>query len=405
MRKSLLITGGENLFQRIKRQCAEAQRNGVILHKLSIGQPAGPALLGARFAASEAIMSDKESMHEYQDNTCHGVPDFARRFVQCHVKTNLLRLGDDVIDFLPIPGIKPMLGVVIKSLGSWMPLSAKRQVGTMTEPGYPTPVDQCKYIRGVQHISLPLGESSGFLFSVDDLNDLGFSEGDMIMLNFPHNPSGIVAQREWLEQICAYCEENGIRIFNDAAYAILSHSLESVTLTDVAINFPRLSWAEAFSASKAGNNTGWRVAAMAGSPEFMGDVKTIKGNTDSGFVAAMASGIIELYERYPESIEEVRKLYQTRLDLLINILPSAGMQLAVSPRAGFFALFKCPLYAFGEKIKDADRFNELMIQNTGIVGVPFGPFGLYVRYAVCAYDVEANRTMLTDGFCKAQVSY
>src|SRR3989344_3640007 len=157
MRKSLLPEAGENLFQRVKKQCADAEAQGTKLFKISIGQPEGPAILEACVAAAHAVLSREESMHEYQDNTCHGVSDFARRFVQCHVESDLTPvLAAGNIDFLPIPGIKPMLGVVIASLGSWVGYS--RRVGTMTKPGYPTSADQCQYIRGIDHISLPLRE-------------------------------------------------------------------------------------------------------------------------------------------------------------------------------------------------------------------------------------------------------
>ena len=129
------------------------------------------------------------------------------------------------------------------------------------------------------------------------------------MLNYPHNPTGVVATEEYLMTICRFCEDRGVRLFNDGAYHKLAHTPESVTLTDVAIKFPALNWAEAFSASKAGNNTGWRVGAIAGSPEFVSDIRTIKGDMDSGFVAPMAAGIIDLFENYPGKIEEVRKVY------------------------------------------------------------------------------------------------
>jgi hypothetical protein len=47
-----LPTGGVNLFQGIKAKRREAEAAGQKLHRLSIGQPAGPALLSARKAAS-----------------------------------------------------------------------------------------------------------------------------------------------------------------------------------------------------------------------------------------------------------------------------------------------------------------------------------------------------------------
>ena len=40
------------------------------------------------------------------------------------------------------------------------------------------------------------------------------------MINYPHNPSGQIATEDWLHDLCAYCQQHDIRLFNDAAYAI-----------------------------------------------------------------------------------------------------------------------------------------------------------------------------------------
>ncbi|MBU4030714.1 hypothetical protein KJ756_00925 [Patescibacteria group bacterium] len=108
-RESRLPKGGENLFQEIKRVCLEAEAKGVKLFRLSIGQPTGSALLSAREGAAEAIMSTKESMHEYQDNGEPGVPGFSKAFVQANVGDFDLSSIDDIA-YLPIPGIKPKAG-------------------------------------------------------------------------------------------------------------------------------------------------------------------------------------------------------------------------------------------------------------------------------------------------------
>ena len=407
MRKSNLPPAGGNLFQKIKAKCAEAEAKGIKLIKLSIGQPKGPALEPARIAAAEAIMSHQESMHEYQDNGSPGVPDFALRFVQVHVKKSLPYLPDGSIDFLPIPGMKPMLGVVIDAMGGWCEYGHPYPaiVGTMTNPGYPTPVDQCRMRSSVvTHFHLPTEQKEGFLFDPTEVVEtLSRGHGNkLLMLNFPHNPTGIVAEADWLRELCGLCEKNNIHIFCDSAYAILSHSPYASTLTDVAVEFPELNWAEAFSASKAGNNTGWRIGAIVGSPEFVGDIKRIKGNTDSGFAAPLAAGILNLYRHHMIEITRVRLLYRHRLDLLTKIATAAGMRLAVQPEGGFFVLFDCPKKAFGQDIRSSDHFNDLMIENTGIVGVPFNP---WIRYAVCAADIEDIMRDIRCGFDQASVSY
>ena len=397
-RKSWLPLSGGNLFQGIKKRTAEAEAAGIRISKLSIGQPSGPALLSARKATASAVLSDAESMHEYQDNGSPGVPGFAKEFSLCHMKGDQSALSADQIAYLPIPGIKPMLPLIPLSCGASE--NKRVWVATMTDPGYPTPAFWCKRLPGVVHQAIRLHSGNNFLFTGEDVVEI-LNEGGLLMLNYPHNPSGKAADREWLRKLCAAAQDCGVRIFNDAAYAILAHSEVHTSLADVAVEFPNLSWAEAYSSSKAGNFTGWRIGAIAGSPDFVGDIATIKGDADSGFAAPMAAGVLDAFKNDRASIEAVRKVYAERIELLVETLSSLGMHLAVTPDAGFFTLWNVPVKAFGVEVKDAEHFNALMIENTGLVGVHFHP---YIRYSVTGH-IHKMLPDIKAGFEKANVSY
>ena len=76
----------------------------------------------------------------------------------------------------------------------------------------------------------------------------------------------------------------------------------------MANDYPALSWSEAFTAAKLiGNGTGWHVGAMVGSPDFIADIKEIKGKTDTGFVPPMAVGALRLYKEMPWVSLKLRK--------------------------------------------------------------------------------------------------
>src|SRR5215467_706669 len=165
MRKSRLGQDGENVFQIVRAKRTEAQAKGVKLIDLSIGEPKGPALLSARQAAATAVMSEEEAMHAYQYNASPGVPNFTPRFIQAHVPR--LAVAQDV-DYLPIPGIKPMLGLVPLACGC---AEHRVSVATTTSPGYPTPADWCNYHPLVHHYALPLSPENAFRFSTQDVEE------------------------------------------------------------------------------------------------------------------------------------------------------------------------------------------------------------------------------------------
>ena len=392
MRGSRLPQGGENVLQAVRAKRASAEASGVTLLDLSIGEPKGPALLSARKAAANAVMSDEEAMHAYQYNASPGVPGFTERFIQAHVPRTL---ENSQVDYLPIPGIKPVLGLVPLACGC---ATQKVTVATTTSPGYPIPADWCGYHPMVDHYALSPSPQNQFRFPPESIT----GGTGLIMMNYPHNPSGQVASEEWLRQICQYCSDHDIRLFNDAAYIILSHGPDSVSLSQIAPDYPELSWAEAFTAAKLiGNGTGWHVGAMVGSPDFIGDIKEVKGKTDAGFVAPMAAGVMAAFEDDQESIDLYREMYRSRLGALIRVLSDQGMRLALEPAAGFFTLWLAPSKAFGRRVESAEHFNFMMIEETGVVGVHFPG---YVRYAVCA-DVEAMASAIEAAFARANVSY
>lgn len=392
MRGSRLAQGGENVLQTIRAKRVEVEARGIRLLDLSIGEPKGPALLSARKVAAAAVMSDEEAMHAYQYNGSPGVPGFAQRFIQTHLRRHLPQ-GE--VDYLPIPGIKPMLGLVPLACGC---AQQTVTVATTTSPGYPIPADWCEYHARVRHYALPLHPENEFRFAAEDVE----RGTDLVMMNYPHNPSGQVAARSWLHQVCRYCSEHNIRLFNDAAYFVLSYTDDSATLCEVAIDYPALSWAEAFTAAKLiGNGTGWHVGAMVGSPDFIGDLRVVKGKTDSGFIAPMAAGVAAAFETDQEGIARYREMYRSRIKLIIKLLTGNGMRLALEPAAGFFTLWMVPSRAFGKRIESAEQFNFMMIEETGVVGVHFPG---YVRYAVCG-DIEAMASEIDGAFSRARVSY
>lgn len=376
----------------VRQTRSEALARGMKLLDLSIGEPRGPALMSARRAAADAILSDDELMHAYQYNDSPAVPGFAERFVNAHLPAPLT---DEEVDYLPIPGIKPILGLLPLACGC---ARNKLTATTMTNPGYPIPADWCAYHPHVAHYALPLHFDNQFRFMPADV-----APGTgLIMTNYPHNPSGQIASADWFRALCEYCARHDIRLFNDAAYACLSHDDESACLAQVACEFPNLSWAEAFTAAKLiGNGTGWHVGAMVGSWDFIADVKEVKGKTDTGFVAPMAAGAIAALEGDQAGIARYRSMYKERLALLRGLILDCGMRLAIEPKAGFYTLWQTPTRAFGRAIESAQDFNVTMIEQTGVVGVHFGD---YLRYAVCA-DVAAMADDLRAAFKKAQVGY
>jgi aspartate/methionine/tyrosine aminotransferase len=405
--KRILEPGG-NLFQLIKEWMNNY--DGIPI-KLSIGQPSGPAPKTVRHAASAAMLSENESMHEYQDNSSLGCPEFTENFVRANLSLAAKKLNLDIKigSTLPIPGIKPMLGLVIMACRNKP--SDRVIILTDTNPGYPTPKVMAGQL-GYEncHADLTLNAQNGFTPALQDIHDT-FSKitgsevfvSRLMMMNRPHNPTGQIMTADKWREICGYCMINKIRLFNDGAYTLLDHSGEHCPLALIAPEFPGLSWVEAYSASKLGNMTGLRIGAMVGSRDFIDDIAQIKGDVDSGFCAPQAAGVNALATTNMEYVDQVRAKYAHRLRILDGILNDNGMHQAVESNSGFFTFYHAPSYAFNKKTRNGKEFNQIMIENTGLVGVHFGE---YIRYSVstCNFTIEDNKA-ITNAFNRARVSY
>ena len=124
-------------------------------------------------ALAEATGPEAEAMHAYQYNLDTAVPDFSKRFVTAHLGREVA--GNDIA-YLPIAGIKPILGLLPLACGC---ATDRVGVATMTAPGYPIPADWCAYHPHAEHQPLPLNVENQFLFAPNEIP----AGADLIMTN------------------------------------------------------------------------------------------------------------------------------------------------------------------------------------------------------------------------------
>ena len=78
----------------------------------------------------------------------------------------------------------------------------------------------------------------GMIFDVDDLEKHVCSTTKLLVINFPHNPSGAMISREQLDQIISIAAQNDIAIFSDEMYRLLEYSPE-IRLPSISDIYPK----------------------------------------------------------------------------------------------------------------------------------------------------------------------
>ncbi|RYZ71417.1 MAG: aminotransferase class I/II-fold pyridoxal phosphate-dependent enzyme, partial [Proteobacteria bacterium] len=304
--------------------------------------------------------------------------------------------------YTPTAGIKTASALLPLACG--LHLKDRKKFSVVTHlPAYDVMGTWSASYLGANRIVWPLKSETGMRMDLGALktalDQAGCEKPDLIFVIRPGNPASQGATRqEWVDLI-EFCSERGIRLANDGAYTTLTQG-GHVTLAEVAKDYPTLEWIELYSLSKALSDPGARLGAILGSQDFVEDWVLVKGNTDSGPNPLQMVAYGELFKDVALTkrlLSETYAIYKQRLDVLIPTLKKAGLKPAGETTAGFFTLWQVPRSAFGMDLTSgegtlSERFNRLVIDKTGMVGVHFtGPTGeAYIRYAVCSDILETT---------------
>ncbi len=252
------------------------------------------------------------------------------------------------------------------------------QTVLVPSPGYPVYRVGTVFAGGEPYL-MELTEETGWLPDFDRIPTEVTRNAVLMFLNYPNNPTGATATREFYERAVAFAMRRNLWIAQDAAYNELyldaerpPSILEVPGARDVAIEF--------HSASKTFNMTGWRVGFAVGNAELIAALASVKANLDSGVFGAVQEAACEAYagSERPE-LERMRELYRQRAEVLCTGLRRLGFG-AAPPRATFYVWARVP------SGYDSMTVCNRLLDEAHVVGVPgvgFGPTGEgYVRFAL-----------------------
>lgn len=203
----------------------------------------------------------------------------------------------------------------------------------------------------------------------------------MLVLNFPGNPSTECVDIEFFNRIVEFAKDHKIWIVQDLAYADICFDgykapsiLQVEGAKEVAVEF--------FTLSKSYNMPGWRVGFCCGNKDLLAALSRIKSYFDYGLFTPIQVAAIKALDEGDESVEQIRLLYQSRRDVLVNGLNSAGWKVE-SPKATMFLWAKIPsiLRSLGSL-----EFSKKLLAEAKVAvspGIGFGEYGEgYVRFSL-----------------------
>jgi len=250
------------------------------------------------------------------------------------------------------------------------------------DPGYPV-YRSSSILAGADLLNLPLKEDNEFWPELDLVEKKALNRAKILVLNYPNNPTSAVISKERLEEAVEIAGKFGIVLVNDAAYSEVIFEGGYVPLFPIARE-KGIDYIEFYSFSKSFSITGWRVGYAIGSPSVIGSLAKVKSNLDSGVFGAIQEAVAEVMSRdYMKIIEDMRRIYRMRRDILADYLLRAGLEFRLPP-ATFYFWVKVP------DARDSMSFCKHLLEKKGIVatpGVGFGKHGeRYFRLSITSSE-------------------
>ena len=369
---SRLSSVGEYYFSRKLREIEEMRRAGADVLSLGIGSPDLPPhpSVVERLSAESA----KATAHGYQ--SYKGAAELRNAFAAWYRS----RFG---VELNPESEILPLIGSKEGVMHCVMTYISKGDKVLVPNPGYPTYSSAVRLAEG-EVVNYSLKEENNYM---PELDTLPTEVVKMMIVNYPHMPTGAVASKEELQRIVDWCRKHHILLVNDNPYCFLRNdnpiSLLSIDgAKEVAIELNSL--------SKSHNMAGWRVGMIAGAKARIDEILRFKSNMDSGMFLPLQLAAATALGLGDEWYKEQNKIYRSREAKGLQIMEALGVKCRPH-QAGLFLWGKVPN---GENCYD---FCDRLLYDKKIFVTPGGIFGnegmQYIRISLCASEELLDRVL------------
>ncbi len=247
-------------------------------------------------------------------------------------------------------------------------------------------------IAGADIRHVPIGEDIDFFSELESAVTNTFPKPKMLVLNFPGNPSTECVEIDFFKKIVDFAKKNKIWVIQDLAYADIcfdGYKAPSILQVDgakeVAVEF--------FTLSKSYNMPGWRVGFCCGNKELLSALSRIKSYFDYGLFTPIQVAAIKALDEGDKYVDEIRDMYQSRRDVLIEGLNKAGWKVE-SPKATMFIWAKIPST---HKHLGSLEFSKQLLSEAQVAvspGIGFGTYGEgYVRFSLIENEHRSRQAI------------
>jgi LL-diaminopimelate aminotransferase len=367
------------LFVTLRNKIAKARGEGVDVINLGVGDPVDPT---PQSVIDELCHQARDPLnHQYPIDEEKGMMAFRREVARWYLRRYGVELNPEG-EVLALIGSKEgchhfILGVVNPG-----------DVVLMTDPGYPAyRASIC--MGNAEPYTMPILEQNGYFPSFDEIPPALLKRAKAMFLNYPNNPTGACATRDFFSKGVEFAKAHNIAICHDNPYSeIIFDGQEHLSF--LAVPGAKEVGIELNSLSKPYNMTGWRIGMAVGNKEILAALCKVKENTDSGIFNAIQYAAIQALRQEDANIEKMLEIYSRRRKRVLETFAKIGLTFV--PQKGTFYLW-IPV----PKGTTSLDFTTTLFEKAAVVvaaGAAYGRYGEgYIRISLTVPDRRLEEAM------------
>ncbi len=371
---SRLNSINEYYFSKKLKEIAEMNATGKQVINLGIGSPDLPPSVQT---IEKLIETAKlPSSHAYQGYV--GVLALREAMAKFYLKNYRVELN-------PVNEIMPLLGSKEGIMHVCMTYLEAGDVALIPNPGYPT-YRAAVTLTGAECGEYHLTAETNWLPDYAELEKMDLSKVKMMIVNYPHMPTGAEATKQAFQDVVDFGKKHNILILNDNPYSFILNEhplsiLEAEGAKDVALELNSL--------SKSHNMAGWRVGMLSGKAEYLSDVLRFKSNMDSGMFLPVQLAAVEALNADNDWFSELNTIYKELQKTVFKLMDLLGCTYDLNQK-GMFVWAKVPSRedGTGSQYKTGFELSDKILYEANVFITPGGIFGSngdgYIRASLCA---------------------
>jgi len=367
------------LFVTLRNKINKARSEGVDVISLGVGDPVDPtppSVIDELCRQAQIPIN-----HQYPIDEEKGMLAFRREVANWYQKRYGVELNPE--------------GEVVGLIGSKegchhfvLGVANPGDVVLMTSPGYPG-YRASIYMGNAEPYEMPILEEGNYLPDFDKIPPEVVKRAKAMFLNYPNNPTGACATREFFGKVVEFAKARDIAVCHDNPYSeVVFEGRERLSF--LAVPGAKDVGIELNSLSKPYNMTGWRIGMAMGNRQIVAAISKVKENTDSGIFNAIQYAAITALQKEDANIVKMMDIYFRRRKLVLDTFDKIGLKFKPQPGT-FYLWIPTP------KGMTAIDFTTLLFEKAAVVvaaGTAYGQYGEgYVRISLTVPDKRLAEAM------------